>query len=36
MAKVTVFEVGYCTHIGCMALRGAGCANSRRAPICWR
>ncbi|BEM97421.1 TPA: MBL fold metallo-hydrolase [Serratia marcescens] len=24
MAKVTVFEVGYCTHIGCMALRGAG------------
>lgn len=22
MAKVTVFEVGYCTHIGCMALRG--------------
>lgn len=24
MAKVTAFEVGYCTHIGCMALRGAG------------
>ncbi|MNG82263.1 MBL fold metallo-hydrolase [Serratia plymuthica] len=24
MAKVRVFEVGYCTHIGCMALRGAG------------
>lgn len=24
MAKITVFEVGYCTHIGCMALKGAG------------
>ncbi|CAK9886686.1 MAG: putative metallo-hydrolase [Candidatus Erwinia impunctatus] len=24
MAKITVFEVGHCTHIGCMALRGAG------------
>lgn len=24
MAKITAFEVGYCTHIGCMALRGAG------------
>ncbi len=24
MAKVTTFEVGYCTHVGCMALRGAG------------
>lgn len=24
MAKITTFEVGYCTHRGCMALRGAG------------
>lgn len=24
MAKITTFEVGYCTHVGCMALRGAG------------
>ncbi|WP_436857561.1 MBL fold metallo-hydrolase [Citrobacter tructae] len=24
MAKITAFEVGYCTHIGCMALKGAG------------
>ena len=24
MAKITVFETGYCTHIGCMALKGAG------------
>jgi len=24
MAKITTFEVGYCTHIGCMALKGAG------------
>lgn len=24
MAKITVFEAGYCTHIGCMALKGAG------------
>ncbi|MBU6958235.1 MBL fold metallo-hydrolase [Pseudomonas sp. CVAP len=24
MAKVTQFEVGYCTHIACMAQRGAG------------
>lgn len=24
MAKITTFEVGHCTHIGCMALRGAG------------
>ena len=24
MAKITTFEVGYCTHIACMALRGAG------------
>lgn len=24
MAKLTTFEVGYCTHRGCMALRGAG------------
>lgn len=24
MATITVFEVGYCTHIGCMVLKGAG------------
>lgn len=24
MAKITAFETGYCTHIGCMALKGAG------------
>jgi glyoxylase-like metal-dependent hydrolase (beta-lactamase superfamily II) len=24
MAKVTAFEVGYCTHAACMALKGAG------------
>lgn len=24
MAKITVFEAGYCTHPGCMALKGAG------------
>ncbi|KPW38344.1 MULTISPECIES: MBL fold metallo-hydrolase [Pseudomonas syringae group] len=24
MASITTFEVGYCTHIGCMALQGAG------------
>ncbi|POP47278.1 MBL fold metallo-hydrolase [Superficieibacter electus] len=24
MAKITTFEIGYCTHIGCMALKGAG------------
>ena len=24
MATITAFEVGYCTHIGCMALKGAG------------
>ncbi|KEA53524.1 metallo-beta-lactamase [Mangrovibacter sp. MFB070] len=24
MATITEFEVGYCTHIGCMALKGAG------------
>ncbi|WP_338628714.1 MBL fold metallo-hydrolase [Yersinia intermedia] len=24
MAKITTFEVGYCTHFGCMALKGAG------------
>ncbi|MGY5956864.1 Metallo-beta-lactamase superfamily protein [Kosakonia sp. BK9b] len=24
MAKITGFEVGYCTHLGCMALKGAG------------
>jgi glyoxylase-like metal-dependent hydrolase (beta-lactamase superfamily II) len=24
MASITTFEVGYCTHIACMALRGAG------------
>ena len=24
MAKLTTFDVGYCTHRGCMALRGAG------------
>jgi glyoxylase-like metal-dependent hydrolase (beta-lactamase superfamily II) len=23
MAKITVFEIGYCTHLGCMALRGS-------------
>lgn len=23
MAKITTFEVGYCTHVGCMALKGA-------------
>ena len=23
MAKITSFEVGYCTHVGCMALKGA-------------
>lgn len=23
MAKISTFEVGYCTHIGCMALKGA-------------
>lgn len=23
MAKITPFEVGYCTHVGCIALRGA-------------
>lgn len=24
MARLTTFEAGYCTHRGCMALRGAG------------
>jgi glyoxylase-like metal-dependent hydrolase (beta-lactamase superfamily II) len=24
VAEITTFEIGYCTHIGCMALRGAG------------
>lgn len=24
MAKITTFEAGYCTHPGCMALKGAG------------
>lgn len=24
MAKITEFKVGYCTHIGCIALKGAG------------
>lgn len=24
MAKITAFKTGYCTHIGCMALKGAG------------
>lgn len=24
MAKITCFEVGYCTHIGCMVVKGAG------------
>jgi glyoxylase-like metal-dependent hydrolase (beta-lactamase superfamily II) len=24
MANITTFEVGYCTHVGCMALKGAG------------
>ena len=24
MAKITVFETGWCTHIGCIALKGAG------------
>ena len=24
MASITTFEVGYCTHVGCMALKGAG------------
>ncbi len=24
MAKITTFEVGYCTHVACMALNGAG------------
>ena len=24
MARITTFEAGYCTHIACMALKGAG------------
>lgn len=24
MAKITAFNVGYCTHVGCIALKGAG------------
>lgn len=34
MARLTVFEAGYCTHMACMALRGAGwhtCAFPARA-----
>ncbi len=23
MANITTFEIGYCTHLGCMALRGS-------------
>ncbi|GLU32295.1 MBL fold metallo-hydrolase [Trinickia caryophylli] len=29
MATITVFEAGYCTHMACMALRGAGTATCR-------
>lgn len=29
MATITVFEAGSCTHMGCMALRGAGMAICR-------
>ncbi|MCG3017437.1 MBL fold metallo-hydrolase, partial [Escherichia coli] len=24
MAKITAFETGWCTHISCIALKGAG------------
>lgn len=35
MAKITTFEVGYCTHLACMALKGAPFvfASSRHAPV---
>jgi glyoxylase-like metal-dependent hydrolase (beta-lactamase superfamily II) len=29
MATITVFEAGYCTHMACMALKGAGFATCR-------
>ncbi|MEA3114224.1 MAG: hypothetical protein QOG58_4023 [Caballeronia sp.] len=29
MATITVFEAGYCTHMACMAMRGAGLAICR-------
>jgi glyoxylase-like metal-dependent hydrolase (beta-lactamase superfamily II) len=29
MATITVFEAGYCTHMACMALKGAGFASCR-------
>lgn len=35
MAKVTTFEVGYCTHPGCMALKGAGMRVCRFPARAW-
>lgn len=35
MAKLTTFEVGYCTHRGCMALRGAGLRVCRFPARAW-
>ncbi|WP_027015205.1 MBL fold metallo-hydrolase [Comamonas composti] len=29
MAKITVFEAGWCTHVACVALKGAGLASCR-------
>ncbi|MDR2875202.1 MAG: MBL fold metallo-hydrolase [Methylobacillus sp.] len=35
MATLTVFEAGYCTHIACMALRGAGFSVCRFPARAW-
>ncbi|MDR2219954.1 MAG: MBL fold metallo-hydrolase [Methylobacillus sp.] len=35
MATLTVFEAGYCTHLACMALRGAGFSVCRFPARAW-
>jgi glyoxylase-like metal-dependent hydrolase (beta-lactamase superfamily II) len=35
MARLTVFEAGYCTHPGCVALRGASCRPCKFPARAW-
>jgi hypothetical protein len=35
MAKLTELIAGFCTHPGCIAIRGAGCARMRFPARAW-